>query len=834
MDDVFEEARRKIGPALIHEMFQCAGSFSRSGEYYILSPIRADRRVGSFSINETTGLWRDKANDESGDFINLVSRAKGITPLDAAKLITGDYGNPVYIKSAEHEKARKEKEEKLPAPVLPIPDDETILEKLKKLLAWFSDPANFDEEHYFGKATKVYRYYNYQGDWQFVVVRFEKPATSEKKREKNDILFYYGDNGKWKAKRHKDLMPFQPYGIEKLKDSSLPILIVEGEKCKTAAEKELDGKYNVISWLGGTANIQKTDWGFLKTVARGRKIYFWPDADSQRDKTGKMMMRELQPGMSAALYVKAIIPELIILEVYRAFPIETEPAGYDVADYIEEGKDASLFIEEFTPYNGIDVDIDAHQVYRSFIDHFFDHDNLEQFGGWYWTYNAARFYWERIEKIDIMCNLQRWFEETGLQWVVSKKCEVTEFIGKVAQYITRHSNGYVRENPLKDSAVSPYIHFANGAIKITKEGSEWFPRDRYSPDFFRKLFPISCLDINVDYENYKTASPEHNFPAFYFFVKEMIPREYMEKLSEDAKQRTINETLLFFAQVLAYTISAVKPNEYVFGLYGNEQTGKSFFVKIIKSLIGREFCSERPIEDMENRFAISGLWGKKVYIEPDLKTRQTLPEAFIKSYAGEQITTIEAKNKDQVDGVKMSLTMFFVSNYEFVVHGTEGVNRRLVLVPFRNKIEKHDTRLLDKITGDYPHGMESGDENGNQFDERPGLISLALQGWELFRENEFKIKTPDWITDKKKEWSKEANAVTKFIDDYFVTPKKTDIIERGELYKSYTSWSDTEGRKPLGKKNFLEEIRKDGSLKETRINAAWYFSYQEPQDEIPF
>jgi hypothetical protein len=32
----------------------------------------------------------------------------------------------------------------------------------------------------------------------------------------------------------------------------------------------------------------------------------------------------------------------------------------------------------------------------------------------------------------------------------------------------------------------------------------------------------------------------------------------------------------------------------------------------------------------------------------------------------------------------------------------------------------------------------------------------------------------------------------------------------------------------------LEEIRKDGSLKETRINAAWYFSYQEPQDEIPF
>lgn len=547
------------------------------------------------------------------------------------------------------------------------------------------------------------------------------------------------------------------------------------------------------------------------------------------------MMRELQPGMSAALYVKAIIPELIILDIYRAFPIETEPAGYDVADYIRDEKDPDEFITEFTPYNGIDVDIDPHQAYRAFIDHYFDHDNLEQFGGWYWTYNSARFYWERIEKVDILCNMQRWFEETGLQWVVSKKCEATEFIGKVAQYITRHSNGYIRDNPLKDSAVSPYIHFANGALKITKDGSEWFDRTRYSPDFFRKLFPISCLDINVDYENYKTASPERDFPAFYFFVRDMIPREYMAELSDAKREEVIHETLMFFAQVLAYTISSVKPNEYVFGLYGKEQTGKSFFVKIIKQLIGREFCSERPIEDMENRFAISGLWGKKVYIEPDLKTRQTLPEAFIKSYAGEQITTIEAKNKDQVDGVKMSLAMIFVSNYEFVVHGTEGINRRLILIPFKNDIKKFDERLLDKITGNYPHGLESGSENGNQFDERPGLISLALQGWEIFRDNGFKIKMPEWITEKKKEWSKEANAVTKFIDEYFVIPARTGIIERGDIYKAYVSWSETEGRKELGKKNFLEELRKDGNLKETRVNAAWYFQYTPPaEDEVPF
>jgi phage/plasmid-associated DNA primase len=150
----------------------------------------------------------------------------------------------------------------------------------------------------------------------------------------------------------------------------------------------------------------------------------------------------------------------------------------------------------------------------------------------------------------------------------------------------------------------------------------------------------------------------------------MIPREFIDGAKPEDIAKVIYDTLMYFAQILAYTISSTKPNEYIFGLYGNERTGKSFFVSIVKKLIGVQFCSERSIEEMNNnRFAISSLWGKKVYIEPDLKTRQSLPEAFIKAHAGETITTIEAKNKDAVDGVKMSLAMYFGSNYEFYVHG---------------------------------------------------------------------------------------------------------------------------------------------------------------------
>jgi len=78
MDDIFKAAREKIGPGLIHSFFNSEGSYTRAGEYYILSPLRGDNSVGSFSINEGSGLWVDRATDEGGDFIDLVSQAMGI------------------------------------------------------------------------------------------------------------------------------------------------------------------------------------------------------------------------------------------------------------------------------------------------------------------------------------------------------------------------------------------------------------------------------------------------------------------------------------------------------------------------------------------------------------------------------------------------------------------------------------------------------------------------------------------------------------------------------------------------------------------------------------
>jgi|WetSurMetagenome_2_1015567.scaffolds.fasta_scaffold02367_11 hypothetical protein len=825
MDDIFEEARGRVCEGLIRQMLpRVNGSYTDRDEFFTLNPTRQDHHVGSFHININTGVWCDHSDSgkagqkcEGGDFIDLIAKMNGISTIEAARLITGNTKNYSY------QVAEKKQEEKKYEPVkTPIPETTECVNSLYEHVK-----GEFFVKKW-GDPTGITKYKNIKGEIQFLVVRFERPKKEDEiKREKNDIMFYLTKEDKWKAGRHPDLKPFTLAGIDTIQGNKLPILIVEGEKKYKAASRALAGKLCVITWVGGCKAIKDSNWDELNELLKGsdRTVYYWPDADSQKDKNGNLIPVDSQPGMTAAFYVKSIITQTKILDVYRYKPIQDDPHGWDCADYYKEGGDLENFITEYAPQNQIDAKIDPFQIYRAFIDDYYQHDNLCQFTGWYWFYDQKNHYYKRVEKSDIACNLQHWLIDTGLLFQIGAKKETTEFISKTMSFITRHSNGYIVDNPFRDAAVSPLVHFANGAVEFTKEGTQWYDRAKYGEDMFRRQFPVACLDISVDYNNYKDVKPETDFPAFYYFVKDMIPKEYLTTLDAAGRQKCIDDTLRYFSEIIAYTISAVKQNEYVFGLYGNERTGKSFFISIIKKLIGANFCSERRIEDLDNRFALSGLWDKKVYIEPDLKTRQPLPEDFIKAYCGEQITTIEAKNKDQIDGVKMSLAMFFVSNYEFVVKGNEGINRRLMLVPFKNKIEKHDTRLLDKICGEYEHGQESGEMEGETFDERPGLIALALNGYDSYIENGAKLHIPAWVQKYMTDWEIDTNSTLQFIMDIFVEPKNSDSMERRDLYKRYTDWCNGESRKYLGKKNFLEEVRKTGLMREYRVNGSWYLQW---------
>ena len=800
MADVFEDARKAINSGLIQSWFDSTGSYVDKNEYFILSPIRDDNHVGSFHINLDTGVWYDHSDDQGGDFIKLVSLSKGISLKAAAEEIINNSGGIIDSpdKTDKLKKNTKLKKD-VPDPSFPIPETAEIKHSLSNRVR-----EDWCIKRY-GKPAKIYQYKDIDNQWLFSVCRYEKKDDTGK-IVKNFIPLYYTKKGDWYSKAHDNLRPYPPFGIEKIKDNDLPIIIVEGEKC---GQCKIPG-YNVLSWFGGSVKAGQTDW----SVLQGRKVYIWSDADCQRDNNGELKPLEKQPGMKAAFKIKSNIPYAVIFDIYEYKSIEDNPDGWDLADCINEGIDPLSVIEATRPEEIISVDVDSYDMFGKFVELFYDKNSLEQNAGIYWHYLSKLHFWRKAEKTDIECNMQRWLEETKLHWIIAGKVKPTKFFNEMRQYLKHFSSGYIIENPYKDSAISPYLHVKNGALKISRIGIEFQDREEYGEDHFKELYPINCLDFDFDEKFLNGMDPEKDCPVYDFYIRDMIPKHLKETLSETKYASEIEKTIMMFNQIFAYSLIPIKPNEYFFGLFGNQNTGKSFFIKILKSLAGSEFCVERRTGDMDSRFAANDLWGKKVFIEPDLKTRKQLPEDFIKSYSGEQEISVESKYANTIHGVKTSLALFFVTNYKFTVKGTEGIDRRFIIIHYKNKLVNTDRSMLDKIIGLHPKGKESGKLEGKIFDERPAILGLAMKGWLEFCRNNFEFTIPDWAKTVKDDWIQGANIIENFFLDEYKTPGVEGYQLRQDVFTAYKTWCEHEGRKPLGRSTFYDEFRKIDQVEE--------------------
>ena len=116
------------------------------------------------------------------------------------------------------------------------------------------------------------------------------------------------------------------YGLDKLsKDPDKAILIVEGEKTADAAQKILPD-FSVISWSGGAAAVNKTD--FLPII--DKNIILWPD----NDKAGITAMHQIsQQLISLGAYIKNI----------RQIQLPSNtPAKWDLADPVPDNWGTSI------------------------------------------------------------------------------------------------------------------------------------------------------------------------------------------------------------------------------------------------------------------------------------------------------------------------------------------------------------------------------------------------------------------------------------------------------------------------------------------------------------
>ncbi len=357
---IFEQARQCVTRSLIEAMFSSSGAYWEGDEYWTLSPLRGDKKIGSFSINEE-GFYNDFASGDKGDFIDLVSKHAGCTKKEAAESIVKAAGGIV-----RDDKPPVSKKKNRPDPVIPVPAG--ALKKLNK-----TTKSDYAKKHH-GEAVGGWRYHTAEGGVAFCVVRYNKTDGHK------DIIPYYWTGEYWReGQAYKTGRPL--YRLHELIKSDLPVLAVEGEPC---ADVKVPG-YMLTTSSGGSLAATKTDWAPLSK----RDVTIWPDAD--------------ESGMKYALAIRNRLPHAKVLK------IKGKPQGWDIADCDDPAKflaDCPVYTEaggalpqktETDFFNSLSHGTGADVLHLSLHDYIFEPYDRRGNGDFFYRENGTAYYQKTID-----------------------------------------------------------------------------------------------------------------------------------------------------------------------------------------------------------------------------------------------------------------------------------------------------------------------------------------------------------------------------------------------------------------------------------------------------
>ena len=257
------------------------------------SPGHKDRKP-SCSVNVDTGKWCCHGCGESGHVVEWLRLTRGMSgpeALEEARRLgvtpEGPYRQRPWLKGSLQPTGIRGRSSLPPGGVETAPPS---------LL-----PTRY---------TACYRYRTPDGTEYARVYR--DPANRPGRKADPYTLRSFGPHaGTW---AHRAPRERWPYRIESLL-AAASVVIVEGEKCADALAGLAEGP-DVLSWMGGSGGVLRTDWNGLE----GREVTLWPDADE----AGKKCMAKLAVELVriGAAPVRAIDPE------------PDRPAGWDVAEAV--------------------------------------------------------------------------------------------------------------------------------------------------------------------------------------------------------------------------------------------------------------------------------------------------------------------------------------------------------------------------------------------------------------------------------------------------------------------------------------------------------------------
>ncbi|MEQ1761248.1 MAG: phage/plasmid primase, P4 family [Vicinamibacterales bacterium] len=224
-------------------------------------------------------------------------------------------------------------------------------------------------------------------------------------------------------------------------------------------------------------------------------------------------------------------------------------------------------------------------------------------------------------------------------------------------------------------------------------------------------------------------------------------------------------------------------------LEGEGGTGKSTFIRTLTRLLGTDNVSNVPLEQFAERFALAQTVGKLANVCGDMGKVTDRVEGHLKMFTGQDRMQFERKFQTPYFAAPTARLIFATNERPAFTDRTDGIWRRLILIPFNRRVTAEDRRV----------GIEQALDQ-----ELPGILLWALQGLvRLVQRNAF--TEPRIARTALEEFKAEANPARAFLLEHYVADPD-GVVTIDEVYRHYLEARGTEMHAPLTRSPFGAEV----------------------------
>lgn len=254
-------------------------------------------------------------------------------------------------------------------------------------------------------------------------------------------------------------------------------------------------------------------------------------------------------------------------------------------------------------------------------------------------------------------------------------------------------------------------------------------------------------------------------------------------------------------EILGHVLLVDKFPHKIFFLTGSGANGKSTFVEMITKWTG-ELSSHIDIANFDDGTSLTSLIGKIVNVADDVDAIYLEKSKNLKTMASGNTVGCRAIYSQPIT-LKNTATLIFTANEPPVFKDkSDGIGRRLLIIPFENKVKERIYNLDELLSTD----------NAKSY-----LLNLALAGVKRIYDNKLEISESETIEQATKQYYLDNDSVLAYLNDY---PDIENHFVK-DVYAQYEEiYCDERNLKPVSQSTFTKRIKSFGydTIMKRRLN----------------